>query len=154
MTPNKAAQPERRALAAIGLCASPVLQLVLAVVMVELVPARLVVAALSAASTVGQLAVAIPMMIAVGRIRGKASIAGIGRASLAGLVAAVAGTAVGMAAALVMPAGGKLYDGAAGAAGVISAVLVFIVVAYLLDKDDLRMATARLQRLRRMSRRG
>ena len=146
--------------AAIGLCASPVLQLVLSIVMVEFVPARLVVAALSAASTVGQLAVAIPMMIAVGRIRGKASTAGIGRASLAGLVAAAAGTAVGVAAALVMPAGGKLYDGAAGAAGLISAVLVFIVVAYLLDKDDLRMATTRLQRLRmvqrlrRMSRRG
>jgi hypothetical protein len=59
-----------------------------------------------------------------------------------------------------MPAGSKLYDGAAGAAGVTSAVLVFVVVAYLLDKDDLRMAAARLQRLRmvqrlrRMSRRG
>ena len=101
-------------------------------------------AALSAASTIGQLAVAIPMMIAVGRIRGKASTAGIGHASLAGLVAAAAGTAVGVGAALVMPAGGKLYDGAAGAAGVISAVLVFVVVAYLLDKDDLRMATTRL----------
>ena len=70
------------------------------------------------------------MMIAVGRIRGKAAAAGIGRASLAGLAAAAAGTAVGVAAALVMPAGGKLYDGAAGAAAVISAVLVFGVVAY------------------------
>ncbi|HEX4399279.1 MAG TPA: lipid II flippase MurJ [Trebonia sp.] len=138
--------------AAIGLCASPVLQLVLSIVMVEFVPARLVVAALSAASTIGQLTVAIPMMIAVGRIRGKASTAGIGHASLAGLAAAAAGTAVGVAAALAMPVGGKLYDGAAGAAGVISAVLVFVVVAYLLDKDDLRMATARLQRLRMVQR--
>jgi hypothetical protein len=138
--------------AGIGLCASPVLQLVLSVVMVELVPARLVVAALSAASTVGQLAIAIPMMIAVGRIRGKAATAGIGHASLAGLVAAAAGTAVGVAAALVMPVGGKLYDGAAGAVGVICAVVVFVVVAYLLDKDDLRMATARVQRLRMVQR--
>jgi len=138
--------------AGIGLCASPILQLVLSVVMVELVPARLVVAALSAASTVGQLAIAIPMMIAVGRIRGKAATAGIGHASLAGLVAAVAGTAVGVAAALVMPVGGKLYDGAAGAIGVICAVVVFVVVAYLLDKDDLRMATARVQRLRMVQR--
>ena len=39
--------------AGIGLCASPILQLVLSVVMVEFVPARLVVAALAAASTVG-----------------------------------------------------------------------------------------------------
>ena len=51
-----------------------------------------------------------------------------------------------------MPVGGKLYDGAAGAIGVICAVLVFVVVAYLLDKDDLRMATARLQRLRMVQR--
>jgi len=35
---------------------------------------------------------------------------------------------------------------------VTSAVLVFIVVAYLLDKDDLRMATTRLQRLRMVQR--
>jgi len=138
--------------AGIGLCAAPLLQLVLSVVFVELVPARLVVAALAAASTVALLTVAIPMMIAVGRIRGKAATAGIGRTSLAGLVAAVAGTAVGVGAALAMPAGGKLYDGAAGATGVIAAVLVFAVVAYLLDKDDLRMAAAPLQRLRMVQR--
>jgi putative peptidoglycan lipid II flippase len=131
-----------------GLVASPLLTLVLSVVLTELVPARLVVAALSAAATVGQLSVAIPMMVAVGRIRGKAATAGIGHATLAGLAAAVAGTALGVAAALAMPSGGKLHDGAAGAVGVVTAVLVFAVVAYLLDKDDLRMATERLQRLR------
>jgi putative peptidoglycan lipid II flippase len=133
--------------ACIGLVASPVLTLVLSVVLVELVPARLVVAGLAAAATVGQLSVAIPMMVAVGRIRGKAATEGIGRATLAGLVAAVAGTALGVAAALAMPAGGKLHDGAAGAVGVVTALLVFAVVAYLLDKDDLGVATARLRRL-------
>jgi hypothetical protein len=30
--------------------------------------------------------------------------------------------------------------------------VVFVVVAYLLDKDDLRMATTRLQRLRMVQR--
>ncbi len=34
----------------------------------------------------------------------------------------------------------------------IGAVVVFVVVAYLLDKDDLGMATARLQRLRMVQR--
>ena len=138
--------------AGIGLVASPLLQLTASVVLVEVVPPRLVVAALSLASTVGQLAVAIPMMIAVGRIRGKAATAGIGHATLAGLAAAVAGTAVGVAAALAMPPGGKLHDGAAGAVGVATAMVAFTVVAYLLDKDDLRMASARLRRLARRRR--
>ena len=138
--------------AGIGLVASPLLQLVLSVVLVELAPPRLVVAALALASTVGQLAVAIPMMIAVGRIRGKAATDGIGRASLVGLAAAVAGTVVGVAAALAMPPGGKLHDGAAGAVAVATAMAAFALVAYLLDKDDLRMATARLRRLARRRR--
>jgi putative peptidoglycan lipid II flippase len=138
--------------AGIGLVASPLLQLVLSVVLVEVAPPRLVVAALSLASTVGQLAVAIPMMIAVGRIRGRAATDGIGHATLAGLAAAVAGTVVGVAAALAMPGGGKLHDGAAGAVAVATAMAAFFVVAYLLDKDDLGMATARLRRLARRRR--
>ena len=138
--------------AGIGLVASPLLQLVLSVVLVEVAPPRLVVAALSLASTVGQLAVAIPMMIAVGRIRGKAATDGIGHATLAGLAAAVAGTVVGVGAALAMPGGGRLHDGAAGAVAVATAMAAFFVVAYLLDKDDLGMATARLRRLARRRR--
>jgi putative peptidoglycan lipid II flippase len=138
--------------AGIGLVASPLLQLMLSVILVEVASPRLVVAALSLASTAGQLAVAVPMMIAVGRIRGKAATEGIGHATLAGLAAAAAGTAVGVAAALGMPAGGKLHDGAAGAVGVLTALAAFAVVAYLLDKDDLRMATARIARLARRRR--
>jgi hypothetical protein len=55
-------------------------------------------------------------------------------------------------AALAMPGGGKLHDGAAGAVAVATAMAAFFVVAYLLDKDDLGMATARLRRLARRRR--
>jgi putative peptidoglycan lipid II flippase len=139
--------------AGIGLVGSPLLQLVLSVVLVELVPARLVVSAIAAATTVGLLAVGVPMMIAVGRIRGTAATEGIGRAAVAGLAAAIAGAAVGVAAAQAMPAGGKLYDGAAGAVGVATAMVTYIAAAYLFDRKDMRMATARVARLVRSLRR-
>jgi putative peptidoglycan lipid II flippase len=138
--------------AGIGLVAAPLLEMALSFALVGAVPPRLVVAALAAAGTLGQLAVAIPMMVAVARIRGRAATAGIGRATLAGLAAAAAGTAVGVAAALAMPSGGKLHDGAAGAAGVVAALVTFLAVAYFLDKDDLRMATMRLRRFARFRR--
>lgn len=138
--------------AGIGLVASPLLQLVLSVVLVELVPARLVVAAIALATTVGNLAVGVPMMRAVGRIRGTAATEGIGRATLAGLVAAVVGTGLGVTAAQAMPVGGKLYDGAAGAVGVATAMVSYTVAAYLLDRDDMRMATARIARFARFRR--
>jgi putative peptidoglycan lipid II flippase len=123
------------------------------VVLVELVPARLVVAAIAAASTVGLLAVGVPMMIAVGRIRGTAATQGIGRAAVAGLAAAIAGAAFGVAAAQAMPAGGKLYDGAAGAVGVATAMVSYIVAAYFFDRKDLRMAIAGIVRFVRSRRR-
>ena len=138
--------------AGIGLVASPLLEMALSFAFVDMVSPHLVVAALAAAGTIGQLAVAIPMMVAVARIRGRAATEGIGRATLAGLAAAVAGTAVGVAAALAMPPGGKLHDGAAGAVGVAAALVTFVVVAYFLDKDDLRMATLRLRRFARFRR--
>ncbi|HTU07879.1 MAG TPA: lipid II flippase MurJ [Trebonia sp.] len=138
--------------AGIGLVASPLLEMALSFAFVDMVPSHLVVAALAAAGTVGQLAVAIPMMVAVRRIRGRAATEGIGRATLAGLAAAVAGTALGVAAALAMPPGGKLHDGVAGAVGVAAALVTFVVVAYFLDKDDLRMATLRLRRFARFRR--
>jgi putative peptidoglycan lipid II flippase len=138
--------------AGIGLVAYPMLEMALSFVLAGVSTPRLVVAALAAAATLGQLAVAVPMMIAVGRIRGRAATEGTGRATLAGVAAAAAGTAVGVAAALAMPPGGRLLDGAAGAVGVAAALVTFVVVAYVLDKDDLRMATRRLRRFARFGR--
>jgi putative peptidoglycan lipid II flippase len=135
-----------------GLVASPLLAMALSFALVGVSTPRLVVAALAAASTLAQVAVAVPMMIAVARIRGRSAAAGTGRATLAGLAAAAAGTAAGVAAALAMPPGGKLHDGAAGAAGLAAALVTFTVVAYVLDKGDLRMVTLRLRRFARFRR--
>jgi len=54
------------------------------------------------------------------------------------------------AATAVMPTGGKLYDVSSGAVGVAAAVVAFGVVAYALDKDDLRTTATRIQRFGRL----
>lgn len=136
--------------AGIGLVAAPLLQMAVSVPLVELVPPHLVVAALSAASTVAMLVVAVPMVIAIRRFRGSAAIAGVAHATWAGLAAGLAASAAGAAVALVAPAGGKLFEAACGAVAAILAVVVFGVVAYALDKGDLRTVVTRL-RLRRFA---
>ena len=135
-----------------GLVASPLLQIALSVPLVELASPRLVVAALSAGSTVSQLVVAVPMVMAVRRFRGQAAIAGIGRSTLAGLAAGVLGAALGVGASLAMPVGGKLYDVASGAVAAVAAMAAFAVVAYVLDSEDLRMTVLRVRRLARLRR--
>ena len=74
---------------------------------------------------------------------------GVGHAALAGLAAAAAGGAVGVAVSLAMPVSHKVLaaGGAVVAAG--CAVVAFGVVAYLLDNGDLKPAVARLRRLAR-----
>jgi putative peptidoglycan lipid II flippase len=100
---------------------------------------------------VALLVVAVPMVIATRRFRGKAVISGVGHATLAGLAAGIAGGAVGAGVAFVLPAGGKLIEVGSGALATALAVLVFGVVAYALDKGDLRTVVTRL-RLRRFTR--
>lgn len=138
--------------AGIGLVAAPLLQTAVSIPLVELAPPHLVVAALAAGSTVSLLVVAVPMVIAVRRFRGDAAIAGVSRATLAGLAAALVAGAVGAGAVFeLLPAGGKLLEAASGALATGLAVLVFGGVAYALDKDDLRTVAVRL-RLRRFAR--
>jgi putative peptidoglycan lipid II flippase len=142
----------RLKVAAIGLVASQLLQAVLSVPLVELVPAHLVVGTLALASAVAQLAVAVPMVLATRRIRGSGAVRGVGRATLASLAAGVVGGAVGVATALAVPLGGKLQDAVSGALAVAAAVAAFAVVAYVLDRSDLRAAAIRLRRYARRSR--
>jgi putative peptidoglycan lipid II flippase len=136
----------RLKVAAAGLVASQLLQAVLSVPLVELVPARLVVGALALASAVAQLAVAVPMVLATRRIRGGGAVQGVGRATLASLAAGVVGGAAGVAASLAVPLGGKLQDAVSGALAAAAAVAAFAVVAYVLDRSDLRASAIRLRR--------
>jgi putative peptidoglycan lipid II flippase len=135
--------------AAIGLVAQQLLPAALSFPMVLLAPPHLAVGALALASSIGQLATAVPMVAATRRLRGPAAVAGLGHATLAGVASAAAGAAAGLAIALVMPTGGAIYETCAGAVSTILAVVVFGVVAYALDKGDTRAAAARLRRFAR-----
>jgi putative peptidoglycan lipid II flippase len=117
--------------------------------MVLLAPPRLTVEALALAASIGLIAVAIPTAIATRRLRGPAAVAGLGHATLAGIAAAAAGGAAGLAATLVLPAGGNAVEVGSGFIATILAIAVFGVVAYALDRGDLRAVAGRLRRFAR-----
>ena len=64
-------------------------------VLTQFVPPGWEVAALAAGNTIGQTAVAIPLVIATRRIRGAAAVHGVGHAAVAGLIASVFACAAG-----------------------------------------------------------
>jgi putative peptidoglycan lipid II flippase len=117
------------------------------VMLAELVPARLVVAALALGFTIGQSVAAVPLVIATRRICGPAAVEGFGHGMLAGLAAGAAGAAVGVAVSLAVPTSGKLAAAGLAVAAAILAIVAFLFVAYLLDRGDLKAIMARLRRL-------
>ena len=137
----------RLKVATAALAGSWVLVIVADVVLVQLVPPRLVVAALALGTTIGQTVVAIPLVIVTRRICGKAAVQGIGHAALAGLVACVAGAAVGVAVSLAVPLYHKLEAVALAVPAAGCAIVAFGVVAYLLDDGDLKAVLARVRRV-------
>jgi len=135
----------RLKVAAVALAGSSLLVIVADVVLAELAPARLVVAALALGNTIGQTLVAIPLVIITGRIHGKKAVQGIGRTALAGLAAAAVGAAAGMAVGIALPVHHKLLAAGVALLAAVCAVIAFGVVAYILDDGDLRTALARLR---------
>jgi putative peptidoglycan lipid II flippase len=131
--------------AGVALVAQQLLPAALSVPMVLLAPPRMTVEALALASTAGFILVAIPTVIATRRLRGPAVVAGLGHAELAGMAAASAGAAAGVVVTLVLPAGGNLLEVGSGFTATIVAIVVFGVVAYALDRGDLRAAAGRLR---------
>ena len=118
------------------------------VVLAEIVPARLVVAALALGFTIGQSVAAVPLVIATRRICGPAAVEGFGHGMLAGLAAGAAGAAVGVAVSLAVPVSGKLVAAGLAVASAVVAIAAFLLTAYLLDRGDLKAIIARLRRLR------
>ena len=98
----------RLKVAAAALAGSWLLVIVADVVLAELVPSRLVVAALALGNTIGQTVVAIPLVILTRRICGKAAVQGVGHAALAGLAAGAVGAAVGVAVSMAVSVHHKL----------------------------------------------
>jgi putative peptidoglycan lipid II flippase len=104
---------------------------------------RQMVGALALGTTIGQTIVAVPLVIATRGIRGPAAVRGLGHATLAGLAAAVAGAAVGAGAATAFPLTGRAAAGGVAVLAAVCALVTFGVVAFLLDRADLRAAMRR-----------
>ncbi len=112
------------------------------VVLAELAPARLVPAALALGITIGQTVVAVPLVFVTRRICGPAAVRGTRHALVAGLVAGAAGAAVGVAVSLAVPLHHKLVAVAVAFPSAVCAIIAFCVVAYLLDRGDLKNVLA------------
>jgi putative peptidoglycan lipid II flippase len=109
-------------------------------------PPRLTVAMVALGVTIGQLVTAVPMLLVLGRIRGRSALKGVGRAAFASVVAGVAAGDVGLLVSVALPTSRTLSDLGTGALAAVVAVLVFGVVAYALDRGDLRMVAGRVRR--------
>jgi len=139
----------RLKVAAAALAGSWLLVIVADVVLVQLVPARLVPAALALGTTIGQTVVAVPLVFVTRRICGKDAIHGVGHATLAGLAACVAGAAVGVGVSLAVPLHHKLVAAALAVPAAGLAIIAFGIVAYLLDDGDLKAVLAWVRRVTR-----
>jgi putative peptidoglycan lipid II flippase len=140
----------RLKVAAVAVAGSWILVILAQVVLAELLPARLMVAALALGTTIGQTVAAIPLVIVTRRIRGKPAMHGTGRACLAGLAAAATGIMAGLGVSVVLPVSHKLLAVGTGALAAGCAVIAFGVVAFLLDPADLRAILAWLRRVARL----
>jgi putative peptidoglycan lipid II flippase len=137
----------RLKVATAALAGSWLLVIVADVVLVQLVPPGLVVAALALGTTIGQSVVAIPLVIVTRRICGKAAVQGISHATLAGLAACAAGAAVGLGVSVAVPLHHKLEAVALAVPAAGCAIVAYGVVAFLLDDGDLRAVLAWLRRV-------
>ena len=142
----------RLKVAAFALAGSWLLVIVADLALAELVPARLVVAALALGATIGQTLVAIPLVIITRRICGQTAVHGVGRTALVGLAAAAVGTAAGVAVSIALPVHHKLLAAGIAVLAAGCAVIGFGVVAYILDDGDLRRTLVRLRQAARLRR--
>ena len=140
----------RLKVAAAALAGSWLLVIVAEVVLAELVPSRLVVAALALGNTIGQTVMAIPMVILTRRICGEAAVQGVSHAALAGLAAGAAGATVGVTVSMAVPEHHKLEAFALAMPAAGCAIIAFGVVAYLLDDGDLKAVLAWVRRVVRL----
>jgi len=134
----------RLKIAAIAVAGSTLVGLVAQLVLTEIVPAHLVVAALAMGNTIGTTAVAIPLFVVSRRVLGRSSVHGVGRATVAGLGAAAGAGVVGVGVSLLLPVSGKLAAAATGALAAGCGVIAFGVIALRLDDGDMRAILARV----------
>jgi putative peptidoglycan lipid II flippase len=136
----------RNRAAAAAICGGWLVVIVADVALVQLVPARWVVAALGLGNTIGLTAGGVALTVAVRRACGRAALRATARAAGAGILAAAAGAAAGAAAAWLLPAPSLTLDAVGAVAAAACALVVFGLVAYLLDGGELRAALGRARR--------
>jgi putative peptidoglycan lipid II flippase len=147
----------RLRVAGLALTANWLLVIVFDWALTQFVPAHLEVAALALGNTLGQTAVAIPLVVATRRARGRAAIDGIWHALIVGFLACAGASAAGIAIThALLPSGtqDKLLDAGVALIAAVGAVTAFLLVAFVLDRGDLRSMTRQLMsRLMRSGRR-
>jgi putative peptidoglycan lipid II flippase len=117
---------------------------------VPFVPQGWVVPALGLGTTIGLVAAGIALTVAVRRALGRAALAGLTRATLAGLGGGLAGAAAGFGVSKALPVHGSLPNAAVTVLAAAVATAVFLAVTFLTDGGDLRAVATRL--LSRLSR--
>jgi putative peptidoglycan lipid II flippase len=136
----------RNRAAAAAICGGWLLVIVADVTLVEVVPARWVVAALGLGNTIGLTVAGIALTVAVRRACGRAALQATARAAAAGIAAAAAGAAAGAAAAWALPSPSLTLDAIGAVVAAACALAVFGLVAYLLDGGAFRAALSRARR--------
>jgi putative peptidoglycan lipid II flippase len=107
------------------------------------VPADWVVAALGLGNTIGMSVAGGLLLVALGRARGRAALAGFGRAALAGLFAGVAGALAGYGCARGLDMSGRPANLGVAALAAVIAGGVYLAISYVIDRRDLRAALSR-----------
>jgi putative peptidoglycan lipid II flippase len=115
-------------------------------VLVAALPRDWTVAGLAIGNTAGMTVAGALLLATLIRVRGRDAVAGLARATSAGLAGALAGGATGYGVAAAIGASGQITGiGAAVAAG-LSACAVFALVTYTLDGRDLKAVIGRRMR--------
>jgi putative peptidoglycan lipid II flippase len=129
--------------AAVAIVIGWVAVLVADVAVAIVVPADWVVAALGLGNTIGMSVAGGLLLIALGRARGRAALAGFGRAAVAGLFAGVAGALAGYGCARGLDMSGRSANLGVAALAAVIAGGVYLAISFVIDRRDLRAALSR-----------
>ncbi len=134
----------RNRVTAMAMAGGWLLVIVADLAIVPFVPRGWVVPALGLGTTIGLTTAGLALVVVVRRALGRAALAGLTRAGLAGLGGGLAGAAAGAAVAVAVPVHGFLPNAAVTVLAAATATVAFLAVTFLTDGGDLRAVAARL----------
>ncbi|GAA3243332.1 murein biosynthesis integral membrane protein MurJ [Actinocorallia longicatena] len=117
--------------------------LVADVVLALTLPEAWVVAGFGIGNSLGMTVAGVLLLTALLRARGRAALTGLPRALSAGLLGGATGAAAGYTVAVAFGTGDQLHNITSGLAAAVAAAFLFLVLAALLDREDLRAALRR-----------